>query len=257
MKPSRTRSIVCKATNPKANRGIPTPGIDSNPIRNTRHRNAPMTPPSRSAFQQLDHAFISRADRERRGADEPHLHEQAGQHAPRASATKPSRHPSAVVGGAASASGGGGRGEVLQPRGLQPARRDCVARVPAHRGLRARGSGLSPRGGGGGARAAAGEALRPPLGRQLGGWGCGGGITRVPAGRRGIRRRRRRRIPDLRGREGVGNASAGFEKGELGMGIRGRKKRVGRGLCLAYAGRLAGWLSSRFFIFFFSLQKSY
>jgi hypothetical protein len=100
-----------------------------------------------------------------RQTEEPHLHEQARQHASGASAPKP-RHPTTVV--RAASAGGGGRCEVLKPRGLQPARHDGVARV-TRRGVRARGSGRLRGGGGGRARAAAGEALRPPLRRQLGG----------------------------------------------------------------------------------------
>lgn len=104
---------------------------------------------------------------------------------------------------------------MLQPRGLQPARHDGVARVP-HPGLtrgpwRLRGRS----GGGGGARAAAGEALRPPLGRQLGGWVVGSRESRGVAGGGGSGGGG----SQICGR--VGNAGAGFEEGELGMGIGG------------------------------------
>lgn len=133
---------------------------------------------------------------------------------------------------------------MLQARGLEPARHDGVARVPAHRGLRAGGSGR-PRGGGGGggARAAAGEALRPPLGRQLGGWGRGA-ITRVPGPHR-RREIRRRRIPDLRA-GGSGMRAPDLRRAnwewEIGGRGRGRRELWGRGW-------LAGCL--RFFISFF------
>jgi hypothetical protein len=156
-------------------------------------------------FQEVDQAFLPRNK-------EPHLHEHARQHASPAGTSKSSH--AATVG----ASGGGARGsgEVLQPRGLKPPRHDRVVRVP-HRGLR---RARRPRRLRGGARAAAGEALGPPLRRQLG--GLGGEITRISR-RRGIRRRR---IPDLRG---SGMRAAPDYKGRIGNGNLlggGRRERA-------------------------------
>jgi hypothetical protein len=158
-----------------------------------RSRTCPRTPTLQPTFQEVDHAFLPRNE-------EPHLHEHARQHASRAGTSESSHAATVGAGGG----GAGGSGEVLQPRGLQPPRHDRVVRV-LHRGLRHARRPRRLRSGG--ARAAAGEALGPPLRRQLG--GLGGGIARILR-RRGIRRRR---IPDLRG---SGMRAAPDSKGRIG-----------------------------------------
>ena len=153
--------------------------------------------------------------------EKPHLHEQIRQHA--CSAGTASEGAALVPGWARR----GGR-EVLQARGLQPARHDGVAGVPHGRGG-SFGGGRVLRGGGGGARAAAGEALRPPLRRQLGGWvgsreSRGGGAIRPG------------RVPDLRSREMRGG----------GFGAELGEERGGRGRWLPWL-----WLASSSFLFHF------